>query len=326
MSKPIRSDYNHKITHDPEPEDAGTIRINARVFREADILTYTTLSFPDELINDECQSKVVLIHLLKEAGMSDYDTAHMMYHFIGYVAEITSSASEGYSPGCALEVSLDLLLIDESYIEEAVKVSLEYEIKQDLEPEDAGTIRVDAMIISEDDILTFTTLSFANEFIINDDPDECRSKVDLNDFLKEAGISDHSIQLAMYQIDYVAQITSSTSNGYSPGCALQVSLDIFLRDDPHIEEAVQVSFDETTNICLGPASKLVVKSLIRKIYDKINYTGERCTICLEEFNNGGRLVALPCGHDFDDECAVKWFETNHVCPLCRYELPCEEEQ
>ncbi|CAL9220642.1 unnamed protein product [Arabidopsis halleri] len=308
MSKPIRLDYNHKITHDPEPEDAGTIRINARVFREADILTYTTFSFPDELINDECQSKVVLIHLLKEAGISDYDTAHMMYHFIGYVAEITSSPSEGYSPGRALEVSLDLLLLNESHIEEAVKVSLHYEIKQDLEPEDAGTIRVNAMII------------------INDDPDECRSKVDLNNFLKEAGISDHSIALAMYQIDYVAQITSSASNGYSPGCALQVSLYIFLRDDPHIEEAVQVSFDETTNICLGPASKLMVKSLTRKIYNKINYTGERCTICLEEFNNGGRLVALPCGHDFDDECAVKWFETNHVCPLCRYELPCEEDQ
>ncbi|KAG7581772.1 Zinc finger RING-type [Arabidopsis suecica] len=325
MSKPIRSDYNHKITHDPEPEDAGTIRINARIFREYDILTYTTLSFPDELINDECQSKVDLIHLLKEAGLSDYGTAHMMYHFIGYVAEITSSASEGYSPGCALEVSLDLLLIDESHIGEAVKVSVEYEIKQDLEPEDAGTIRVNALIISEDDILTFTTLSFANEFI-NDDRDECRSKVDLKDFLKEAGTSDYSIALAMYQIDYVAQITSSASNGYSPGCALQISLNFDPHDEPHIEEAAQLSFDETTNISLGPASKLVVKSLIRKIYDKINYTGERCTICLEEFNNGGRLVALPCGHDFDDECAVKWFETNHVCPLCRYELPCEEDQ
>ncbi|XP_023632998.1 E3 ubiquitin-protein ligase RNF181 isoform X2 [Capsella rubella] len=74
-----------------------------------------------------------------------------------------------------------------------------------------------------------------------------------------------------------------------------------------------------------PASKLVVKSLARKIHDKVTSTGEECTICFEEFDNDERrVVTLPCGHDFDYECVVKWFETNHTCPLCRFKLPCED--
>ncbi|CAN8320646.1 unnamed protein product [Cochlearia groenlandica] len=53
--------------------------------------------------------------------------------------------------------------------------------------------------------------------------------------------------------------------------------------------------------------------------------GEKCAICFEEFNNGERVVTLPCGHDFhEDVCVVKWFETSHFCPLCRYELPCDD--
>ena len=80
----------------------------------------------------------------------------------------------------------------------------------------------------------------------------------------------------------------------------------------------------------------MVKTLIRKVYtkniEKENMNKkkkknslEECTICLEEFKNGGRVVPLACGHEFDEECIVKWLETSHVCPLCRYELPCEDQ-
>ncbi|XP_019095364.1 PREDICTED: E3 ubiquitin-protein ligase RNF181-like [Camelina sativa] len=77
----------------------------------------------------------------------------------------------------------------------------------------------------------------------------------------------------------------------------------------------------------SPASNLVVKSLIRKIYEKVSSTGETtCAICLKEFINGeSRVVNLPCGHDFDDECLLTWFKTNHTCPLCRFKLPCEDQ-
>ncbi|XP_010474012.1 PREDICTED: uncharacterized protein LOC104753457 [Camelina sativa] len=353
MSILMRADFNNQIKYDPEPEDAGTIRVNARIFGK-DYLTFTTLSFVNEFINDDgneyCQSRLDLNKFMKEAGISDYDIAHTMYHFIADVAEITCSTNNSSSPGWAFEVWLNLLLLpDETYIEEADQISLEYEIKHDPAPEDAGTIRVTPRIFLEEggEVSTFPTYKFK---FINDDHNESQSQVDLNDFLMETGLNDHYIALAMYEILYVAEITCSASNGYSHGCAVELALNVCILDEPRIneevvqteeelqieevvqteeevqiEEAVQVSLDEN-NIQLVAASKLVVNSLARKMYDKVSSTGKTCAICFEEFEDERSVVViLPCGHVFDDECPVKWFEINHVCPLCRFELPCEDQ-
>ncbi|KAF3494352.1 hypothetical protein DY000_02055082 [Brassica cretica] len=78
------------------------------------------------------------------------------------------------------------------------------------------------------------------------------------------------------------------------------------------------------NIPIRAASKLAVKSLTKKIYNKGDSLAiDSCTICLEEFKNGVNVVELPCGHEFDDACIAHWFETDHICPLCRFELPRE---
>ncbi|KAL0695129.1 hypothetical protein Bca4012_062309 [Brassica carinata] len=170
-----------------------------------------------------------------------------------------------------------------------MKHRLSHEIDNYPEPEDEGTIRVTARIFDQEDNSTFTTLLLAKDFIEND---ECNSKEDLNYFFE-----------------------------YSPGCALKVRLDLvpdYLDDDDdqdddfEIQEAAQVSFDDTSSIWFRPACKLVVKSLPIKIYNKkikkekkkmISF--EECRICLQEFSNGGMVVTLPCGHEFDDECIVK---------------------
>ncbi|EOA39436.1 hypothetical protein CARUB_v10012572mg [Capsella rubella] len=230
----LRGVFEHEIKHDPEPEYAGTIRFNARIFGGDDeILTFTTLSLAEEFINDdrnECQSKLDLSYFLNLSGISDYEISHAMYHLVPYVAEITSSASYGYFPGCVLQVSLDLIVFDEPHIEESVQVSRSHKIKHDTETEDAGTIRVNARIFDQDIQLSFTSLSSAHEFI---NGDECGSTLDLKKFLREAGMSDHEIAYAMFQlIPYVAQVTSSASNEYSPRCALEVWLDLVLLHEP----------------------------------------------------------------------------------------------
>ncbi|KAG2303242.1 hypothetical protein Bca52824_031893 [Brassica carinata] len=179
---------------------------------------------------------------------------------------------------------------------------LSHEIDNYPEPDDVGTITVTTRIFGQDDNSTFTTLSLAREFIEND---ECNSKEDLNYFLLEAEINEDVIYNVIQElIVYVDEVTCSASSDYSPG-----------------------------SIQFRPASKLAVKSLARKTYNKkiekekkkmISF--EECRICLKEFSNGGMVVTLPCGHEFDDECIVKWFETSHVCPLCRLELPCQEDE
>ncbi|KAL0421459.1 UNVERIFIED_CONTAM: E3 ubiquitin-protein ligase RING1-like [Sesamum latifolium] len=50
---------------------------------------------------------------------------------------------------------------------------------------------------------------------------------------------------------------------------------------------------------------------------------ESCSICLEGFDNSDG-ARLPCSHMFHESCILRWLQENHVCPLCRYELPVDE--
>lgn len=43
-------------------------------------------------------------------------------------------------------------------------------------------------------------------------------------------------------------------------------------------------------------------------------------ICLDIFVIGAEIVKLDCGRRFDRECIVKWLNTNHYCPVCKFEL------
>ncbi|KAG7646799.1 Zinc finger RING-type [Arabidopsis thaliana x Arabidopsis arenosa] len=197
-----------------------------------------------------------------------------------------------------------------------MKIYFSHSIIRNPQPENEGTITVNAKIDGYNP--TFTGSSFAEQFL-DEDNDECRCKEYFNYFLMESGIGDDDTIFALI-------------NNYSTGDELLVSLRLIptfqigdaipIGEEYQMEEAVRASLEETNNISLRPASKLVVKSLARKIYKMTtSSTGEMCIICLEEFSEGRRVVTLPCGHDFDDECVLKWFETNHSCPLCRFKLP-----
>lgn len=81
-----------------------------------------------------------------------------------------------------------------------------------------------------------------------------------------------------------------------------------------------------TEINFIPANKTTVDSLITDIFSEcpcgtISCENSQCVICLDNFLIGGHIVKLDCGHRFDRECIVKWLNTSHYCPVCKFQLP-----
>jgi hypothetical protein len=60
-----------------------------------------------------------------------------------------------------------------------------------------------------------------------------------------------------------------------------------------------------------------------KTGEAVDATGKDCSICLENFNNGEKLVVLSCGgsHMLCEECFEMWRATKDdydvICPECR---------
>jgi hypothetical protein len=52
-----------------------------------------------------------------------------------------------------------------------------------------------------------------------------------------------------------------------------------------------------------------------------------CVVCADEFAVGDTVVRLPvCSHVFHERCALRWLERHNTCPMCRRELPAEDEE
>ncbi|KAG6574079.1 E3 ubiquitin-protein ligase MPSR1, partial [Cucurbita argyrosperma subsp. sororia] len=52
----------------------------------------------------------------------------------------------------------------------------------------------------------------------------------------------------------------------------------------------------------------------------------QCVICLDEIEVGGLAKEMPCNHKFHGDCIEKWLELHGSCPVCRYEMPVDEDE
>uniref|UniRef100_K3ZL57 RING-type domain-containing protein n=3 Tax=Setaria italica TaxID=4555 RepID=K3ZL57_SETIT len=55
-----------------------------------------------------------------------------------------------------------------------------------------------------------------------------------------------------------------------------------------------------------------------------------CAICLQDLDYSDKahpvpLRAMPCSHTFHEHCIFEWLRRNAVCPLCRHQLPTEDD-
>eukprot|EP01118_Nematostelium_gracile_P016119 TRINITY_DN6604_c0_g1_i1.p1 TRINITY_DN6604_c0_g1~~TRINITY_DN6604_c0_g1_i1.p1 ORF type:complete len:338 (+),score=82.61 TRINITY_DN6604_c0_g1_i1:145-1158(+) len=51
-----------------------------------------------------------------------------------------------------------------------------------------------------------------------------------------------------------------------------------------------------------------------------------CTVCYEELECGDTALELPCSHCFHKGCVSHWLKDHNTCPVCRFELPTDDQE
>ncbi|KAL6211078.1 hypothetical protein ACLB2K_016306 [Fragaria x ananassa] len=74
-----------------------------------------------------------------------------------------------------------------------------------------------------------------------------------------------------------------------------------------------------------PASRSFIQGLEpMTVVDADTTSSSSCAVCLKDFEQEP-FTMLPCTHQFHVHCIVQCLENNHLCPLCRYPMPTEED-
>nr|GLL27030.1 uncharacterized protein LOC109189890 [Ipomoea trifida] len=50
-----------------------------------------------------------------------------------------------------------------------------------------------------------------------------------------------------------------------------------------------------------------------------------CAICKDSLSVGSVVNQLPCSHVYHPSCILPWLSSRNTCPLCRYELPTDDQ-
>ncbi|KAM5252499.1 E3 ubiquitin-protein ligase RNF181 isoform 1-T1 [Hipposideros larvatus] len=73
-----------------------------------------------------------------------------------------------------------------------------------------------------------------------------------------------------------------------------------------------------------PAAKTAVENLPRTVI-RGSQAELKCPVCLLEFEEEETAIEMPCHHLFHSNCILPWLSKTNSCPLCRHELPTDDD-
>lgn len=80
---------------------------------------------------------------------------------------------------------------------------------------------------------------------------------------------------------------------------------------------------DENNVPRGASQDQIKNLRIVEYNDKIKQGDSdcpNCSICIDEFEKGDKVISLKCNHIYHKDCILKWFEKSKFCPICRSEL------
>ncbi|XP_056669369.1 E3 ubiquitin-protein ligase RNF181 isoform X1 [Monodelphis domestica] len=92
-------------------------------------------------------------------------------------------------------------------------------------------------------------------------------------------------------------------------------------------ELASADFTDWDHRLPPPAAKRAVQNLPKAIITGAQADkGLKCPVCLVEFEEGQTALEMPCQHLFHSDCILPWLGKTNSCPLCRCELPTDNEE
>ncbi|KAF2318856.1 hypothetical protein GH714_011187 [Hevea brasiliensis] len=75
-----------------------------------------------------------------------------------------------------------------------------------------------------------------------------------------------------------------------------------------------------------PASKSAIESMPTVIISECHTSMEsHCAVCKEPFELESEAREMPCKHIYHSDCILPWLSLRNSCPVCRHELPGDDE-
>ncbi|KAI3907702.1 hypothetical protein MKW98_016346 [Papaver atlanticum] len=76
---------------------------------------------------------------------------------------------------------------------------------------------------------------------------------------------------------------------------------------------------------LAPATKASIDGMPKVVITEEMKRDLECSICLDGFEIGTEAREMPCKHKYHGDCIEKWLGIHGNCPVCRFEMPVNED-